>query len=65
MRLGETDSSSLLVLGWIQTFLSLHPQFLYRCTTGLLAHESFGCIMADEMGLGGWSLLNAEMTLLP
>lgn len=27
-------------------------QFLYRCTTGLLASDAFGCIVADEMGLG-------------
>jgi DNA repair and recombination RAD54-like protein len=27
-------------------------KFLYRCTTGLLSPDSFGCIMADEMGLG-------------
>lgn len=27
-------------------------KFLYRCTTGLLAHNAWGCIMADEMGLG-------------
>lgn len=30
----------------------VNPQFLYRCTTGLLADNAFGCIMADEMGLG-------------
>ena len=27
-------------------------KFLYRCTTGLLANNAWGCIMADEMGLG-------------
>lgn len=27
-------------------------KFLYRCTTGLLASNAWGCIMADEMGLG-------------
>lgn len=27
-------------------------QFLYRCTTGLVADNAWGCIMADEMGLG-------------
>jgi DNA repair and recombination RAD54-like protein len=31
---------------------SLRRQFLYRCTTGLLASDAFGCIVADEMGLG-------------
>lgn len=30
----------------------LIEQFLYRCTTGLLADKAWGCIMADEMGLG-------------
>ena len=29
-----------------------HPQFLYRCTTGLVDKKANGCIMADEMGLG-------------
>jgi len=29
-----------------------YTQFLYRCTTGLLASNAWGCIMADEMGLG-------------
>lgn len=27
-------------------------QFLYECTTGMLAESAWGCIMADEMGLG-------------
>lgn len=27
-------------------------KFLYRCTTGLLERNAWGCIMADEMGLG-------------
>ncbi|KAF8120081.1 SNF2 family domain-containing protein [Boletus edulis] len=27
-------------------------EFLYRCTTGMLADNQYGCIMADEMGLG-------------
>ncbi|TIB81083.1 DNA supercoiling [Wallemia mellicola] len=30
-------------------------KFLYRCTTGLTAPDAQGCIMADEMGLGGYS----------
>ena len=29
-----------------------HGQFLYKCTTGLMADKAWGCIMADEMGLG-------------
>lgn len=28
------------------------PQFLYQCTTGMVADNQYGCIMADEMGLG-------------
>lgn len=28
------------------------PQFLYRCTTGMVVEGQYGCIMADEMGLG-------------
>lgn len=28
------------------------PQFLYKCTTGMVVENQYGCIMADEMGLG-------------
>lgn len=28
------------------------PQFLYRCTTGMVVENQYGCIMADAMGLG-------------
>ncbi len=28
-------------------------QFLYQCTTGMIKDDHYGCIMADEMGLGG------------
>ncbi|KAF8496056.1 putative RAD54-DNA-dependent ATPase of the Snf2p family [Hysterangium stoloniferum] len=27
-------------------------KFLYRCTTGMLVDNQYGCIMADEIGLG-------------
>lgn len=35
---------------------SADGQFLYRCTTGLVADNAWGCIMADEMGLGEWPM---------
>jgi DNA repair and recombination RAD54-like protein len=27
-------------------------QFLFRCTTGMVVDNQYGCIMADAMGLG-------------
>jgi DNA repair and recombination protein RAD54 and RAD54-like protein len=30
----------------------IYPQFLYKCSTGMLVDNQYGCIMADEMGLG-------------
>jgi len=30
----------------------LHQQFLYKCTTGMMVENQYGCIMADAMGLG-------------
>lgn len=45
-------------------------QFLYRCTTGLLASDAFGCIVADEMGLGACDIaystaLDLSLTSFP
>jgi len=31
---------------------SLYHQFLYRCTSGMVVENQYGCIMADGMGLG-------------
>lgn len=32
--------------------ISLYFQFLYRCTSGMVVENQYGCIMADGMGLG-------------
>ena len=42
------------------TRLVTDPQFLYRCTTGLLDDKAQGCIMADEMGLGQCLVLSSK-----
>jgi len=40
--------------GWfyVQRLRTLHQQFLYKCTTGMMVENQYGCIMADAMGLG-------------
>ncbi len=39
--------------GIIQKQYSQYPiQFLYRCTSGMVVENQYGCIMADGMGLG-------------
>jgi DNA repair and recombination RAD54-like protein len=45
------------VSGWCHrtsrtTLSNLHQQFLYKCTTGMMVENQYGCIMADAMGLG-------------
>ena len=37
---------------YVQCLWTLHQQFLYKCTTGMMVENQYGCIMADAMGLG-------------
>ena len=40
-------------VNWVLVDLafSSSAQFLYKCTTGMLVENQYGCIVADEMGL--------------